>query len=112
MELLDQVRAEGVLPGQVAVGDSGDGVSGPLREGLAARGLPYVLGVTGERAVFTEEPRWQARGPGGGGRPRQRPRLIPGSAAAQSLRAVAAQTPLRKATRREGTKRPLSARFA
>ena len=47
LELLDAVRAENVLPGQVVVGDSGYGVSGPLRAGLAARGLHYVLGVTG-----------------------------------------------------------------
>ena len=112
LELLDQVRAEGVLPGQVVVGDSGYGVSGPLRAGLSARSLHYVLGVTGEMVVFTEEPRWQAPGPSGGGRPRARPRLVQGSATAQSLREVAAQTPRRKVTWREGTKRPLSARFA
>ena len=112
LELLDRVRAENVLPGQVVVGDSGYGVSGPLRAGLTQRGLRYVLGVTGEMVVFTEEPRWQAPEPSGGGRPRARPRLVQGSATAQSLRAVAAQTPRRKVTWREGTKRPLSARFA
>ena len=112
LELLDAVRAEGVLPGQVVVGDSGYGVSGPLRAGLAGRGLHYVLGVTGEMVVFTREPRWQAPGPSSGGRPRLRHRLVEGSATAQSLRAVAARTPRRKVTWREGTKRPLSARFA
>ena len=112
LELLDRVCAENVLPGQVVVGDSGYGVSGPLRAGLTQRGLRYVLGVTGEMVVFTEEPRWQAPEPSGGGRPRARPRLVQGSATAQSLRAVAAQTPRRKVTWREGTKRPLSARFA
>ena len=112
LELLDAVRAEGALPGQVVVGDSGYGVSGPLRAGLAARGLHYVLGVTGEMVVFTQEPRWQAPGPSGGGRPRQRSRLVAGSATAQSLREVAAQTPRRKVTWRAGTKGPMSARFA
>ena len=82
LELLDAVRAENVLPGQVVVGDCGYGVSGPLRAGLAERGLHYVLGVTGEMVVFTEEPRWQAPGPSGGGRPRQRPRLVKDSATA------------------------------
>ena len=67
LELLDAVRAEHVLPGQVVVGDSGYGVSGPLRAGLTTRGLHYVLGVTGEMVVFTQEPRWQAPGPSGGG---------------------------------------------
>ena len=92
LELLDAVRAENVLPGQVVVGDSGYGVSAPLREGLAQRGLHYLLGVTGEMVVFTQEPRWQAPGPSVGGRPRQRPRLVKEGAAAQSLRAVAAQS--------------------
>lgn len=112
LELLDAVRAEHVLPGQVVVGDSGCGVSGPLRAGLTTRGLHYVLGVTGEMVVFTQEPRWQAPGPGGGGRPRQRHRLVADSATAQSLREVAAQTPRRKVTWREGTKGPMGARFA
>ena len=109
---LDQVRAEGALPGQVVVVDSGYGVSGPLRAGLATRGLHYVLGVTGEMVVFTREPRWQAPGSSGGGRPRRRPRLIEGSATVQSLRAVAASTPLHKVTWREGAKGAVSARFA
>ena len=112
LELLDLVRAENVLPGQVVVGDSGYGVSGPLREGLAQRGLRYLLGVTGEMVVFTQQPRWQAPGPSGGGRPRQRPRLVKDSATAQSLRAVAASTSLRKVTWREGTKGPMAGRFA
>jgi SRSO17 transposase len=60
LELLEAVRAEGVLPGQVVVADSGYGVSGPLRAGLTARGLHYLLGVTGEMVVFTEPPRWRA----------------------------------------------------
>ena len=75
LELLDSVRAESVLPGQIVVGDRGYGVSGPLRAGLAARGLHYVLGVTGEMLVFTEEPRWQAPGPSRRARPRLHHRL-------------------------------------
>ena len=112
LELLDQVRAEGALPGQVVVGDSGYGVSGPLRAGLAARGLHYVLGVTGEMLVFTEEPRWQAPGPSRRARPRVHPRLEADSPRPSSLRAVAARTPLRKVTWREGTKGPMAGRFA
>lgn len=41
LELLDRARAEG-LPGQVVVADSGYGISGPFRDGLAERGLSYV----------------------------------------------------------------------
>ncbi len=102
LELLDAIRAENVLPARVVVGDSGDGVSGPLRAGLAARGLHYGLGVTGEMVVFTQEPRWQAPGPSGGGRPRLRRRLVEGSATARSLREVAASVPRRKVTWRRG----------
>lgn len=112
LELLDAVRAEGVLPGQVVVGDSGYGVSGPLRAGLAARSLHYVLGVTGEMLVFVEEPRWQAPGPSRRARPRLDHRLEADSPRSLSLREVAAQTPLRKVTWREGTKGPMAGRFA
>jgi len=59
LELLDRERAEG-LPGRVVVADAGYGVSGPFREGLAKRGLYYIVGVTDEMVVFTEEPRWLA----------------------------------------------------
>src|ERR1700760_1208022 len=57
LELLDRVRGEG-LPGGVVGADSGYGVSGPFRDGLAQRGLYYVVGVTDEMVVFTEEPTW------------------------------------------------------
>ena len=80
----------------MVVGDSGYGVSGPLRAGLAERGLHYVLGVTGEMVVFTQEPRWQARGPSSHGRPRRRHRLEEDGVKSLSLRAVAAQTPQRQ----------------
>jgi SRSO17 transposase len=60
LELLDAVRAEGVLPSQLVVADYGCGVSGLLRAGLAERGFFYVVGVTGEMMVFVEEPRWLA----------------------------------------------------
>src|SRR5437763_14910345 len=57
LELLDDIRAEG-LPGGLVVADSGYGVSGPFRDGLAERGLHYIVGVTDEMVVFTEEPTW------------------------------------------------------
>ena len=112
LELLDAVRVEHVLPGRVVVGDSGYGVSGSLRAGLAERGLHYVLGVTSEMVVFLEEPRWVEPGPSGHGRPRRRHRLDKDGPPPQSLRAVAASTPLSKVTWRGGTKGPLSGRFA
>src|SRR5947208_2324261 len=85
LELLDRVRAEG-LSGGLVVADSGYGVSGPFRAGLAQRGLHYVVGVTDEMVVFTEEPRWVAPEAAAGGRPRTRPRLAEGSPRPVSLK--------------------------
>lgn len=116
LELLDMVRGEG-LPGWLVVADAGYGASGPFREGLAARGLKYIVGVTDDMVVFTEEPKWEPPGParrpeGTGGQPRKRPRLVEGSPRPVSLRDLAARTPLRKVTWREGTKGKLSGHFA
>src|SRR6476620_6557439 len=88
--LLDTVRDEG-LPGWLALADAGYGVSEDFRDGLAARGLRYIVGVTDEMVVFTEEPSWESPGRAGrpdgtGGRPRQRPRLAEGAARPVSLR--------------------------
>jgi SRSO17 transposase len=76
LELLDRVRAEG-LAGKSVVADAGYGVCGDFRDGLEARGLTYIVGVTEDFVVFTQQPRWQMPEPPGrvGGRPRSRPRL-------------------------------------
>src|SRR4051794_27387846 len=111
LELLDRVRGEG-LPGGPVVADSGYGVSGPFRDGLAGRGLHYIVGVTDEMVVFTEEPTWDEPKAGTGGRPQKRHRLAEGSPRPISLKELAARTPRRKVTWREGTKGPMSGRFA
>src|SRR4051812_24439146 len=111
LELLDRVRGEG-LAGKVVVADAGYGVSGPFREGLAQRGLQYIVGVTDEMVVFEEQPSWVAPGRGRAGRPRSRHRLAEGSPRPVSLKTLAAKAPLRKVTWREGTKGKLSGRFA
>jgi len=116
LELLDTVRGEG-LTGWLALADAGYGVSDDFRKGLATRGLKYIVGVTEEMVVFTEEPAWELPGPaeradGTGGRPRKRPRLAEGTPRPVSLRDLAAKTPLRKVTWREGTKGKLSGHFA
>src|SRR5690606_1889828 len=74
LELLDRVRAEG-WPGQVVVADAGYGVSQDFRDGLEQRGLHYIVGVTEEMVVFTEEPRWVVPPGSGRGRRPTRPRL-------------------------------------
>jgi SRSO17 transposase len=110
-ELLDRVRGEG-LPGGLVVADSGYGVSGPFRHGLAGRGLHSIVGVTDEMVVFTEEPTWVAPEAATGGRPRKRPRLAEGSPRPVSLKDLAARTPRRKVTWRGGTKGPMRGRFS
>ena len=103
LELLDQVRAEG-LAGHVVVANSGYGVSKPSRDGLAGRGLHYVVGVTQEMVVFTEEPRWVAPQPSRGGRPRTRHCLAEDSPRPASLKDLASRLPRQEMTWRRGTK--------
>src|SRR5947199_1008250 len=62
LELLDRVRGEG-LPGGAVVTDAGYGASGDFRDGIAARGLVYRAGVTGDFVAFTEQPTWVAPAP-------------------------------------------------
>jgi SRSO17 transposase len=111
VELLDRVRGEG-LPGWAVVTDAGYGASGDFRDGVAARGLIYMAGVTGDFVVFREKPTWVPPSASGRGRPATRPRLAPGSPLPAALSELAQQVRLRKVTWREGTKGKLSARFA
>jgi len=111
LELLDGVRAEG-LPGRAVVADAGYGVSGTFRAGLDARGLDYIVGVTGELVVFTEQPRWVRPARPSRGRPPTRSRLAPNNPQPVSLSTMAARLPRRRVTWREGTKGKMSGRFA
>jgi SRSO17 transposase len=117
LELLDQIRGEGLLPGRLVITDCGYGSSQPFREGLEQRGLFYIAGASPEAVVFTEEPEWEPPGPaarpeGTGGRSRRRPRLAENNPRPVSLKSLAESLPRRKVTWREGTKGKLSAQFA
>jgi SRSO17 transposase len=111
LELLDRVRAEG-RPGSVVVADAGYGVCRELRDGLAARELSYVVGVTADLVVFPERPAWVAPPPATGGRPQTRYQLADGNPPPVSVGELAARLRLRTVTWREGTQGKLSARFA
>jgi SRSO17 transposase len=113
LDLLDQIRGEGLLPGSLVITDAGYGASQPLREGLQQRGLFYIAGVTPEMVVFTEEPRWDwpRQRPSRTG-PRKRPRLAVGNPRPVSLKSLAQSLPCHKVTWRDGTKGKLSAQFA
>ncbi len=111
LELLDGVRAEG-LPGRVVVADAGYGVSGEFRAGLQTRGLSYIVGVTEDFVVFTEEPRWVRPSPTPQGRPRTRPRLADDNPRPVALGELASRVRRRPVSWRQGTKGTLSGRFA
>jgi SRSO17 transposase len=111
LELLDGVRAEG-WPGQLVVADAGYGVAEDFRAGLEQRGLHYIVGVTADLVVFTDEPRWVLPPYSGRGRRPTRPRLTDDSPRPVCLKDLAARTGLRKVTWREGAKGKLSGRFA
>jgi SRSO17 transposase len=111
LELLDRVRAEG-LPGWAVVADAGYGASGDFRDGLAARGLTYVVGVTEDFVVFPQRPAWVLPRPATGGRPQTRPQLAEGNPPPIALSEVAQRVRLRWVTWREGSKGKLAARFA
>src|SRR5918998_495234 len=106
LELLDRVRGER-LPGGLVLADAGYGVSGPFRDGLAERGLLYLVGVTDEMVVFAEPPRWAGPTTATGGRPQKRHRLAEDSPRPVSLKELAARTPRRKGTWRQGNKGPV-----
>jgi SRSO17 transposase len=64
--------------------------------------------------VFAEQPRWEwpDRAVRGRSAPRSRPRLVKDAPEPVTLAELAARTPLGRVTWRNGTKGPLSARFA
>jgi SRSO17 transposase len=112
LDLLDRVRSEDLLPGDLVITDAGYGVSQPFREGLERRQLFYIAGVTPEMVVFTEEPRWVWPVASTRGRPRSNPHLADDSPRPVSLKLLAQRLPRRKVTWREGTKGKLAAKFA
>ena len=113
LELLDRVRGEG-LPGRFVVADAGYGVSGVFRAGLEQRALKYIVGVTADFVVFTQEPKWDRpdADQASRGRPRARAHLAASSPRPVALSEVATRVRLQRVGWREGTKGTLSGQFA
>jgi SRSO17 transposase len=112
LDLLDQVRREALLAGDLVITDAGYGVAQEFREGVAQRQLPYIAGVTSEMVVFTEPPRWVQPQGSSRGRPRTNPRLAEEGPRPVRLGELGERLPRRKVTWREGTKGKLSGKFS
>jgi len=111
LELLDHVRAEGIAGGAV-VADAGYGNASELRDGLAERGLRYVVGVAPDTIVFTEPPRWVRRPKPLHGRTSQRWWPAPDSPRPVAVGDLAGRLPRERVSWRDGTRGRLSAPFA
>jgi len=111
LELLDQVRAEG-LRHQAVVADAGYGLSVEFRRGLEERGEVYVVGVTGQQAVFVEPPTWRVALDTHRGRPPERWYVADDTPQPQTVKQFAAQLPRTPLSWRDGTKGALQAEFA
>jgi SRSO17 transposase len=111
LDLLDQVRAEG-LAHQAVVADAGYGVSVDFRRGLEDRHEQYVVGIAGKEAVFSEPPTWAVGPATRRGRPPTRRYVAadtPQPVLVKQLAETIERTPL---SWRQGTKGPLHAEFA
>ena len=110
LELLDHVRREGIA-GSVVVADLGYR-STFVREGLAERGLHYVVGVQAETVVFAQEPRWVRPARPRRGRASKLWWLAADSPRPVAVSELAGRLRLGRVSWRKGTKGKLSARFA
>jgi len=113
LQLLDQVRAEG-LPHAAVVADAGYGPSAELRAGLETRGESYVVGLTGEEVVLTEAPTWAVRPASASrkGRAPERWYLTPEMPTPVAVKTLAQSLARTVVTWRQGAKGPLRGEFA
>lgn len=111
LDLLDTVREEG-LPHAAVVADAGYGMS-EFRAGLEARGERYLVGLSGEEAVFADPPQWvSAARRGSRGRPPTRAYLAEGTPRPIAVSDLATALPRTPFSWRKGTKGALTAEFA
>lgn len=101
----------GITPG-VVVADAGYGVATRFRQELRKCGLSYVVGVQGDTGFWLEEvkpdpPPYQGRG-----RPRTRILDLPQPESAMAIAKRLAASSWQEVTWRQGSKGPLTSRFA
>src|SRR3972149_473448 len=114
LDLIDEVKGGG-LQGRLGLAGSGFGDGFEFRKGLRNRGLDYVAQVSGDLMAWTKDPH-PAKPPmkGGGRIPRKR-FYANDFPPARSLCQIAKDLPAgswKTVTWREGTKGPLTSRFA
>jgi SRSO17 transposase len=114
LELLDEAKAWR-LQKRLVLTDSGYGDVYEFRQGLRSRELDYVVQVSGDLTAWTEDPHPPEPLMKGGGKIPRKRYYATDFPPPQSLCQIAKDLPSqswRKVTWREGTKGPLSSRFA
>jgi SRSO17 transposase len=112
--LIDEVKAWG-LQDRLVLADSGYGDVYEFRQGLRKRKLDYVVQVSGDLTGWTEDPHPPEPLMKGGGKIPRKRYYAKDFPPPRGLCQIAKDLPLqswRKVTWREGTKGPLSSRFA
>lgn len=111
LELIDRALEWGVKPGVVAA-DAGYGATVAFRAGLAKRGLEFAVGITSSIAVWLEAVNVRPAAYSGKGRPRRIPADLPRSSSVLELAQHLSAEAWHHITWREGTKGPMTSRFA
>jgi SRSO17 transposase len=114
LDLIDEVMAWG-LQKRLVLTDSGYGDVYEFRQGLRNRELDYVVQVSGDLTAWTEDPHPPEPPMKGGGKVPRKRYYAKDFPSPPSLCQIAKDLPSqswRKVTWREGTKGPLSSRFA
>jgi SRSO17 transposase len=113
LDLIDEVKTWG-LQSRVVLADSAYGDAYEFRRGLRSRGSDYVVQVSGELTAWTQDPHPTEPPMKRGGKPRKRlyaKELPTTRSLCQTAKDLPSQS-WQQITWREGTKGPLSSRFA
>jgi len=111
LALIDRAIEWGIKPGVVAA-DAGYGVTADFRRGLVKRGLQFAVGITSSVAVWLEAVNISPPAYPGKGRPRRIPAGLPRGSSVLELGQQLPSEAWQAITWREGTKGPMTSRFA
>lgn len=111
LEMIDRARAAGIPEG-IVTADAGYGVVTDFRAELRSRQLYYVVGIQSEMSAWVNPVKPKKPSYQGQGRPRKRPRNLPTPKSALDIVKALPDDSWFDITWRQGTKGPLSGRFA